>query len=126
MNDTHAGHLKEAHEHDTAPQEHAQHEKRMIFAVLAYLGVLVLIPYFMAKEDPFVFFHVKQGAALFGVEVLLWIVVSFLWLFPPLFIVFQIIELIILVLAILGIINAVQGKTKELPHIGSFAARLPL
>jgi uncharacterized membrane protein len=43
--------------------------------VLAYLGILSLIPFFMKKDDPDVQWHAKNGVALFGAEVV-WIIVQ--------------------------------------------------
>src|SRR5437764_11111486 len=47
---------------------------RAIFLVLSYLGILSLIPFFMKKDDPEVQWHAKNGVALFGAEVIVWIV----------------------------------------------------
>ena len=43
--------------------------------ILAYLGILSLIPFFMKKDDPDVQWHAKNGLALFLAEIA-WIVVQ--------------------------------------------------
>jgi uncharacterized membrane protein len=98
-----------------------------IFAILAYFGILFLVPLFAAKESPFARFHANQGLLLFIVEIALWIVLfvlniilyvihlSFLGL-----IISSLVYLGILALAILGIIGAAKGELKELPVIGKF------
>ena len=49
---------------------HHEGEKNTLMAVLAYLGILILVPFLTdAKKDPFVKFHLKQGVALIIVEV---------------------------------------------------------
>lgn len=88
-----------------------------IMGVLSYMGPLVLIPYLMNKDNEFVKFHTKQGLVLFGIEILVMIVGSmmYLWMLGSL------LNLATLILAIIGIVNVVQGQKKELPVVGSLA-----
>jgi uncharacterized membrane protein len=92
----------------------------IVMAVLSYIGPLVIISYLVSRNDQFVKFHIKQGLALFGVEVVMWLIGMFMFIYP-LWILINIINLIVLILSILGIINALQGKEKELPLTGKFA-----
>lgn len=91
-------------------------------AILAYFGLLVLIPLFCAKDSRFARFHTNQGLILAIIEVLLsaifvplrWI--PFVgWIFR---IIYAVLSIPLLILAILGIINAANGRAKELPIIG--------
>lgn len=111
--------------------------------VLAYLSWLVLIPLFAAKGSKFARFHTNQGLVLaiawsawWIVEVILGIVIRaifrttrYVWGVPYtavspvgsiLLTVLGLLNIAFAVLAILGIINAAQGKAKELPVIGKF------
>ncbi|MEO8065573.1 MAG: hypothetical protein ABI643_01810 [Candidatus Doudnabacteria bacterium] len=89
-------------------------------AVLAYLYILVIIPLISdAKNDPFVKFHAKQGLVLLICE----IVASFIWTFHVIWIFGSLLQLFFLILIIMGIMNAVNGKTQELPVIGQFASK---
>ena len=99
-------------------------EENKIMAVLAYLGILVLIPLLTKKDSPFTMYHVKQGLALLILEVIaipVYIVLAFIpiigWLAS------MALWVLILVLLILGIVNAVNGKMKELPVIGQFGKK---
>ncbi|OGG49656.1 hypothetical protein A2763_03170 [Candidatus Kaiserbacteria bacterium RIFCSPHIGHO2_01_FULL_54_36] len=94
--------------------------KNTLMAVLAYLGILVVIPLIVAKGDPFVKFHIKQGLVLVIIELAMWALAMTMlgWQLMPLV---QIVNLGVLILAVIGIVNAVQGKEKELPLVGSFA-----
>lgn len=87
-------------------------------AVLAYLGILVVIPLVSdAKNDPFVKFHAKQGLVLLICEIVGWAILAIPllgWVAGP------IIELGSLIMIILGIINVVNGQMKELPIVGQF------
>ncbi|MBQ3824333.1 MAG: DUF4870 domain-containing protein [Clostridia bacterium] len=92
-----------------------------IMAVLAYLGILVLIPIFAAKDSKFARFHSNQGLVLLIVGIIASIAGGILALIPYVGWLFSaVISIGIFVLAILGIVNAVQGKAKELPIIGKF------
>jgi len=101
-------------------------EDNKIMGILAYLGILFLVPYLAAKESPFARFHANQGCVLFIVEVAFYIVMAILGVILPLgiYFLFSLLYFVcglgILVLAIMGIINAVKGEMKELPIIGKY------
>lgn len=108
----------------------AQNNKAM--GILAYLGILVLIPIFAAKESKFARYHANQGLVLALAEVAFVIVYSILTgIFTALLFttgswgIFSIITTLLgllwiafLVLAIIGIVNAANGQCKPLPLIG--------
>ena len=110
-------------DNSTVSSQGVAKDTKTLMGVLAYLGPLVFVPYFVEKADPFVKFHVKQGFVLFGIEVVLWLLSSMLWNFWMLW---QIVNLGIVVLAILGIVNVVQGKQASLPIVGKFSEKIPL
>ena len=92
-------------------------------AALAYLSWLVLIPLIFAKDSPYARYHVNQGLVLAIAEtigimafnIVAW--VPFMgFVAVPAEIIFG---LLCLILAIIGIINAVDGRARELPIIGS-------
>ena len=98
-------------------------------AVLAYFGILVLIPILAAKESKFARFHANQGLILLitGVAYSIFVqvvikIVSFISyvLTGIVGIALDLAWLLLLVLAIIGIINAVKGEFKQLPLIGQF------
>ncbi|MBO4873279.1 MAG: hypothetical protein J5496_07675 [Lachnospiraceae bacterium] len=99
-------------------------EQNKFMAILAYLSWLVLIPLFAAKGSRFARFHCNQGIVLAIAEIIAWALFGILkkipligWIFGALS---WILSLICLVMAVIGIINAVGGKAKDLPVIGSF------
>ena len=100
------------------PVQHPKPEHKTLMGVLSYLGILVIIPFLMAKDDPFVKFHIKQGLLLVIIELAVWILGSSMW---QLWMLLNLVNLATLVLAIVGIVNVVQGKEKELPLIGGLA-----
>ena len=85
-----------------------------VYAVLAYFGILVLIPILAAKESPYARYHANQGLILFILQIIVIIlgrIVGFLGTIGG---------LIVFILFIIGIVNAAQGRAKELPVIGKF------
>lgn len=97
-----------------------------LMGVLAYLGILVLVPLLAAKDSKFAQYHAKQGITLLAAEIVL-VVLQWVVIFLGAvtggfgFILFPIISLAglgLLVLSIIGIINAVNGEEKPLPLIG--------
>ena len=103
----------------------AQMKKGM--AVLSYFGLLVLIPIFAARKDPFAKYHANQGFVLFifmmafssvatvlnnvliEINPLLVLLVSGLLL---------VCYVLYIIFAIIGIVHAARGQTKPLPLIG--------
>jgi uncharacterized membrane protein len=92
-------------------------------SILAYIGPLIIVSYLVAKDDPAVKFHIKQGAVLFVAEIAVY-VLSFVFSF--LFPLWALVNLATLVLSIIGIVNAAQGKEKELPVVGSYSKHIPI
>lgn len=116
----------------TWPNEQQFHpqdiESNKVMAILAYFGILVLIPLFAAKESKFARYHVNQGLVLFIAEVAYGIVYAILssiiwaisWRLYFITRIIGIFSLVFLVLSVIGIVNAVNGQAKELPVIGKF------
>lgn len=102
-------------------------EKNRVMGILAYLGILVLVPILAAKESRFAKYHANQGVILFGAEIVIGFVLVFARIvvaFIPVFrwalgcifaLVSGVIWLAILAYVIMGIVNAVNGKCKPLP-----------
>lgn len=102
-------------------------------AILAY--IFFLIPLLAARDKKFAMFHTEQAIALWIAFIVIYIA---MWILT--FIVGQISSslaciisilgiipwIAYLVLWIMGLINAIGGKTKELPLIGSLGAKLNL
>ena len=111
----------------TAQFDNEDIEKNKILALFSYLGILLLIPLLAAKDSKFARFHVNQGLVLLICEIVVGIVTSILGAilgFIPVAgaLLSSLISLVVgvvdIVLVIIGIINAVNGKAKELPIIG--------
>jgi uncharacterized membrane protein len=103
-------------------------DNALVMGVLAYLSILVIIPLLVAKDNPFVKFHIKQGLLLVIGQVVLWMLSNVLYsmMFYMTAPIFMIANFGLIVLSIIGIINVIKKQEKELPVLGSLAVHLPL
>lgn len=92
-------------------------QSHKLHAILAYFGVLVLIPIFAAPDSRFARFHANQGLTLLIMSIVLSIIDGIIGFFLIGFIV-DILRIVIVILAIMGIVAAAKGEEKELPIIG--------
>jgi uncharacterized membrane protein len=99
-------------------------EQNKVFAVLAYLGILFLIPLLAAPNSRYARFHTNQGIVLFIASLVLSCAMAAMAVIP--FIGFLVILMGfavptgILVFIIIGIIHAASGVCKPLPWIGHY------
>lgn len=84
------------------------------WALLSYLGVLVVIPLIAKKESKFVQFHVKQGLVILVGWIIAWLPFG------------QIISLFALIFSIVGIVNVLSSEMKKMPIIGELAEKIKL
>lgn len=106
-----------------------ENPNRKLFNVLAYIGILWLVPLLAAKDDESCRFNANQGLVLFISEIAVNIVniimsilldligigiISLLWS-----IIVWAASVALFVFAIIGVVNAFKGEDKELPIIGS-------
>ena len=94
-----------------------------LMAAIAYVGPLIIVSYVMAKDDPFVKFHIKQALVLFVIEIALWV---FGMMSLPFYMIINLLNLGVFILAVIGIISAVRGEEKELPLVGKFSKHFPI
>lgn len=100
-------------------------ESGKVMSILAYLGILVLIPYLTEKNNKYVIYHAKQGMNLFICEIIAGVAVGFIGsLLYRLWFIVNLIDMLlgiaIFALSIIGIVNVCNGKAKELPIINKF------
>lgn len=101
-------------------EENNPQKNNTTMAIIAY--IIFFIPLLTNdKNDPFVKFHVKQGAVIFIIGLATWVLMIILPFLLPLI---WLIQLFLLVMAILGIINVLNNKKEQLPLIGQFADKL--
>ena len=103
---------------------------RTLMVVLAYLGLLSLIPYLTKKEDPDIHWHAKNGLGLLILDVVVWVILFILQMIFRNSIVgcgFATVSCIVwigvLVLHIYCLIQAVGGKRPRIPFVTDFAEK---
>ena len=108
-----------------ADNEAQDAQDNKVMGILAYIGILVLVPIFAAKESAFAKFHANQGVVLWIAAIAGNIVFAILGAILGLLhlafigsILTGVFGLAILVFVVLGIMNAAKGEKKELPLIG--------
>jgi len=99
-------------------------EQNKVFAVLAYIGILFLVPLLAAPRSKFARYHTNQGIVLFLAALIITCGSLILISLPIIhFIIAPISALLpaaIFVFAIIGIVHAVSGEFKPLPWIGHY------
>lgn len=102
-------------------------KQNKVFGILAYFGILFLVPLLAAPDSQYAKFHANQGIVLFIADIILGVcigILSAIFAFIPIFgwimasLISAAIGIIILVMVILGIVNACSGEPKKLPVIG--------
>lgn len=110
-------------------------EEGKVMSILAYLGILVLVPILAGKESKYIRFHANQGLLL-CLAWIAWVIIdgilnavlrAILWrglsmwdLYYTTSWILDLVYLVIGVLAIIGIINVINGRAKDLPVIGKY------
>ncbi len=80
-----------------------------LMSILAYVSVLILIPFLVAKDNPTVHYHIRQGVVLVAIEIALWIMREILWI-SFLYPIFGFLHFGLLILSIIGIVNVLQKR----------------
>lgn len=103
-------------------------QQNKVMAILAYFGILVLVPIFAAKESRFARFHANQGLVLliceaaygvvYGIVRSILLAISYHLSFVVA--ILGLVYIAFFVFWLLGVINAAGGKAKKLPVIGDF------
>lgn len=98
-----------------------------VYGILSYIGFLFIIPLLAAKESRFAKFHANQGLVVFLAQMIINLastivcaLLSAIHLGTMAAVLAPLVSLVSLALSVIGIINAAQGKAKEIPVIGKF------
>ena len=106
---------------------------RTLMIVLAYFGILCLIPLLTKKDDPEVQWHAKNGLAFVVFDIVLWIALFIVGIFLRHIPVAGcgimtalncIVGIGILVIHVMAIIKGVNGQRFRLPVVSDFADKM--
>lgn len=91
-----------------------------LMGILAYLGILALIPFLVKDQSSFVRYHAVRGMNLFLLELIAGVACSIIGAGLPTIgaILGWLVSVAGLVLSIIGIINVANKEKKDLPIIG--------
>ncbi len=100
-------------------EKKSSNENDKIMGILAYLGVLVVVPLFAGGNSKFVKYHANQGLVnvLFYVAIFFGLMIITIAV-PMLGILTLALYFVPTVFAIMGIVNVVNNEMKPLPLIG--------
>jgi uncharacterized membrane protein len=123
----------------TPQSEQQMIEEGKVFALLAYLGILCLVPLLAKKDNKFAYFHAKQGLVLFIAEIALFIVIIIIMVIVGIlgmaigfiagilsilvWLLWFLCSLGFLALSIIGIVQSLNGKYWEMPILGKYATK---
>ena len=101
-------------------------QNNKVMGILSYIGLLVLVPIFAAKDSKYARFNANQGLVLLIAQAIIItafsVTAAILKLIPfiggVLAALIWIVYPVIFVPSVIGIVNAARGKAKELPIIG--------
>ena len=91
-----------------------------VYALLAYLSILCILPLILKKNNAFVLAHGKQGLVLFISQTAVWIL-SIVFpniLAPTMF--------VLMALSFVGLIAAVKGEFVRIPIAANWADKISL
>ncbi len=94
-----------------------------IMLILAYLGILALIPLLTVKDSDYVKWHARQGLALFGAAIVLMVVsvIPFVgWILGCAG------NVAVLVCVVMGIVKALGGQRWRIPVIADLSEKINL
>lgn len=95
-------------------------EEKNIFAALCYIGVLVLVPLLMKKDDPYVNWHIKQGLVVLAIIIVS--LVASAWIER----VGNLLFLVTMIVNIIALVQALMGRQWKIPLIGTLATKFKI
>jgi len=102
------------------PESDVGIEEKNVYAALCYVGVLVLVPLLVKKDDPLVNWHIRQGLVVLGGIVLSLLATAWVErLGSLLFLLFMTVDIIALVQALLG-------RSWKIPLVGEVASKFKI
>ncbi|NQT90300.1 MAG: DUF4870 domain-containing protein [Candidatus Omnitrophica bacterium] len=115
--------LKKEQEQPATDNEEQVINDAKIFAIVAYIGILCLLPLLLKKDNKFALHHGKQGLVIFIAEVIcgmLGVIPILGWLMAP------VLFIILAFYSLIGIIQAASGKYWKAPIVADLAEKINL
>ncbi len=91
-----------------------------MYALLAYLSILCIIPLILKKNNPFVLAHGKQGLVLFVGEVAIFVLSIIVpWAYNP-------VMFVLMIFSFWGMVAVLRGQMVDLPAVAGIAEKIVL
>lgn len=90
-------------------------DENKLLAALSYVGVLVLVPLLVRRNDEFVRWHAKQGLVILAGLILALLAAS--W-YPP---AGNVLFLVLIILDVIALVQALLGRKWRIPVVGKIA-----
>lgn len=101
----------------TAEFDSVDIQNNKLYALCAYLGVLMIVPLLLAKDSPFVRFHIRQALKVLIATMAVSVIGAVLSITILVPVAAAITVVILTVVNIIGFINAGKGRAKDLPIV---------
>ena len=88
-----------------------------LYAAMAYLSVLVFVPWLLRRDDPFVNWHIRQGIIVFVVSIFSLVMAAW-WATMG-----GLLFLVVLVGDVVALVMALQGRRWKIPLLGSLVGK---
>jgi len=104
-------------------EENKDIKEGKIWAVLAYLSILCLLPLLLKKDNKFALYHGKQGLILFIGE----LIAIFINIIPVIGQIIYVVAILVFgIYSIVGIIQALMGKYWKAPIVSKWAENISI
>ena len=90
-------------------------EEKNIYAVLCYIGILIVVPLLVKKDDPYVNWHIKQGIVVLAI--IIGSLIASAWIER----LGNLMFLLILIVDLIAAVQALMGRRWKIPLIGDIA-----
>ena len=114
---------KKTPQETSTPEQDKEIQEGKMYAVIAYLGILCLVPLLLKKENKFALFHGKQGLVLF----ICLIGAAIINIIPVLGqLIWMLAVLVFGILSLIGIIQSLMSNYWKMPILGEIAEKISL
>ena len=93
-------------------------DERRLYAAMAYLMILVVVPWLVRREDPFVNWHIRQGLLAFA-GMIIASVLAVWWANVG-----GLLFLLLLIGNVVALVMALQGRKWRIPLLGQLAGKI--
>lgn len=95
-------------------------DARRVYAAMAYLSILLVMPWLVRRDDPFVNWHIRQGLLVF--VSLIAAIVAAAWV-PA---IGSVVVLVLLLGNVVALVMALQGRRWRIPFLGLLVEKFSL